>query len=68
MLVRCAWCKKIVGNKPPFGGKWDEEITDGICAECLKRYFGVLKNDQARASKKNSSGSSQDRPTVSDSG
>jgi hypothetical protein len=43
MLIRCAWCKRILGDKPPFGGKWDKEITDGICDDCLKKYFGVLE-------------------------
>lgn len=41
MLIRCAWCKRITGNKPPYGGKHDKEITDGICSECEKKYFGT---------------------------
>jgi len=39
LIIRCAWCQKIVGNKPPFGAKYDAEITDGICDDCLNRYF-----------------------------
>lgn len=39
MLIRCAWCKTMTGNKPPYGGKYDREITDGICDDCLKKYF-----------------------------
>ena len=39
MKIRCAWCKKITGDKPPYGGKYDEEITDGICPDCLTKYF-----------------------------
>jgi len=37
--IRCAWCKRITGDKPPYGGKYDEEITDGICPSCLAKYF-----------------------------
>jgi len=39
MLIRCAWCKRILGDKPPYGGKYDREVTDGICDDCLNRYF-----------------------------
>ena len=39
MIIRCAWCKKIIGDKPPYGGKYDEGFTDGICDDCLNRYF-----------------------------
>lgn len=39
MLIRCAWCKRTLGDKPPYGGKYDKEITDGICDDCLARYF-----------------------------
>ena len=47
MIIRCAWCKKITGNKPPFGGKYDKEITDGICSECELKFFGRKeKNEQ----------------------
>ena len=39
MLIRCAWCKRILGDKPPYGGKYDRDVTDGICEDCYKRYF-----------------------------
>jgi len=39
MLIRCAWCKRTLGDKSPYGGKYDSEITDGICDDCLNRYF-----------------------------
>ena len=39
MLIRCAWCGRVTGNKPPFGGGYDKEITDGICDECQVKYF-----------------------------
>ena len=56
MLVRCAWCKRIIGAKPPFGGRWDREITDGICENCAKKYFGSYgdkkeKEDESNADK-----------------
>ena len=39
MLIRCAWCQRIMGDKPPYGGKYDKDITDGICNDCLAKYF-----------------------------
>ena len=39
MIIRCAWCKKITGDKPPFGGKYDSQITDGICQDCIDKLF-----------------------------
>jgi len=41
MIVRCAWCRCIFRDQPPYGGWWDKEITDGICDDCLKKYFGI---------------------------
>ena len=31
MEIQCAWCKKILGEKPPFG---DKGITHSICEKC----------------------------------
>jgi len=45
MIIRCAWCKHIIGDKPPYGGKWDREITDSICNECLKKHFGMSREE-----------------------
>ena len=39
MKIRCAWCRQFQGSKFPFGGKYDRDITDGICDECLNKYF-----------------------------
>ena len=39
MIIKCAWCGKIVGTKPPFGGWRDKEIVDGICDDCLNEHF-----------------------------
>ena len=39
MLIRCAWCKGILGDKPPYGGQNDTDITDGICRDCLESHF-----------------------------
>jgi len=38
MLIRCAWCKppRITGEKEPLE---DEGVTDGICDDCLAKYF-----------------------------
>lgn len=37
MVIECAWCKKILGEKPPYE---DRSITSSICDECRKKYFG----------------------------
>ena len=39
MLIKCAWCGRTVGNKPPFGGKFDKEVVEGICDACLNEHF-----------------------------
>ena len=39
MKIRCAWCRHFMGSKPPFGGHYDKDITDGICNECLDKYW-----------------------------
>ena len=45
MKVRCAWHGEIISEKPPYGGKYDEMVTDGICLDCEKKYFGKeIKN------------------------
>jgi len=36
MIIRCAWCKKILGEKPPYE---DKSYTDTICEECLAKHF-----------------------------
>ncbi len=43
MLIRCSWHGGIIGEKPPFGGKHDSKVTDGICPECEAKYFGQLE-------------------------
>ncbi len=39
MIIRCAWCKKVTGNKPPYGGEYEDLVTDGICLVCKEKYF-----------------------------
>lgn len=43
MKIICAWCRKNMGEKPPFGGlngKLDKAITHGICSECEESILG----------------------------
>lgn len=37
--MRCAWCSRVTGSKPPYGDKYDKEVTHGICDDCLDKYF-----------------------------
>ena len=41
MKIRCAWCvpPRTMGEKEPLG---DEGVTDGICDDCLARYFPTV--------------------------
>ncbi len=39
MIIKCSWCKRVIVTKPPFGGVFDEGLVDGICDECLVKYF-----------------------------
>lgn len=34
MYVKCAWCGKDLGQKPPFDNK---SISHSICLECRKK-------------------------------
>lgn len=43
MIIRCAWCGVIQSNKPPYGGNYEKMITDGICEQCLGKYFPIEK-------------------------
>lgn len=36
MILRCAWCQTIMGEKEPLD---DNNFTDGICTNCLETYF-----------------------------
>lgn len=40
MIVKCAWCGKIIGEKEPLE---DKSVTHGICPECVKKYFPEKK-------------------------
>jgi len=39
MIVRCALCKRIVWDRPPYNVKWDRGIVDGICDQCIKPWL-----------------------------
>jgi len=35
----CIYCKKVYGEKPPFGGledKFTNQETHGICPDCMR--------------------------------
>ena len=37
LIIKCAWCGKSLGEKPPYK---DKHITHGICERCQMKYFG----------------------------
>lgn len=39
MLIRCSWCRKILGEKEGEG------ITDTICPDCFKKVMEEIEND-----------------------
>lgn len=40
MIVKCAWCGKDMGEKPPYE---DKSITHGICDECYRKAVEDIK-------------------------
>ena len=42
MIVKCAWCGKKLGEKPPYE---DKDETHAICDECLKKHFPRKKRE-----------------------
>ncbi len=61
MKIRCAWHGEIIGEKPPYGGIYDEIITDGICPKCKKKYFGKeIKNGRKVQTREEKASQSQE--------
>ncbi len=48
MIIHCAWCGHVICNKPPFGGKYDNEITQGICNPCYNKELRDLEEFNAK--------------------
>ncbi len=42
MCRTCAWCRRFLGEKPPYE---DTSETHGICPDCVKKYFPEGGND-----------------------
>ena len=36
LIIKCAWCGKYLGEKPPYE---DKSVTHSICPQCRKKYF-----------------------------
>lgn len=45
MIRICAYCGKVMGEKPPFE---DRRVTHGMCDACLKEWKEKVKNDKGR--------------------
>jgi len=43
VIIKCAWCGKVMGEKPPYE---DKSITHSICDKCLKKQFPKLPATQ----------------------
>ena len=47
MIIQCAWCKKIMGTKEPYG-KHSEVISHGICRQCEKEFLSESTGEADR--------------------
>ncbi len=43
MIRVCAWCKKVIGQKPPFE---DKSETHGMCESCFSKVERGDSNEQ----------------------
>lgn len=42
MKVKCAWCGKDMGEKPPLD---DLDTTHGMCMECYRKQIKSIKKE-----------------------
>lgn len=40
MIVQCAWCLKMVGEKAPLK---DKAVTHGICKQCNDKLMAQVR-------------------------
>lgn len=40
MIRQCAWCLKMLGEKPPYQ---DKSVTHTMCKECQKKMMDQIK-------------------------
>lgn len=40
MIIQCAWCLRMSGNKVPLK---DKRITHGICEECQRKMMKQVR-------------------------
>lgn len=43
MKIQCAWCKKDMGEKPPYE---DPATTHSICDECLAKQLKAVNTPE----------------------
>ncbi|NOZ64747.1 MAG: hypothetical protein GXO71_07505 [Caldiserica bacterium] len=55
MIIQCAWCKEIVGEKEPLQ---DKRVTSTICPECFKKLKKEIE-ERKRKEKKTPPGKTQ---------
>ena len=49
MIIICAWCNKVLGDKLPIDGKHKTEKTHGICHACFTKEFNkYLKEKETK--------------------
>ncbi len=48
MIIQCAWCGKIVGEKEPLK---DKRITSTICPECFRKVKAEIEKRRKKEKK-----------------
>ena len=59
MIVQCAWCKKIMGEKEPLT---DKSVTHTICKDCSIKFLGIDPKTKKETESMNNSKKKQNPP------
>ena len=54
ILIKCSWCGKLIGEKPPYGGihnEYSTQVTHGICEECQRGMDADIRAEQLEKDK-----------------
>ena len=53
MIIQCAWCKKVIGEKAPLN---DPMVSHTICRDCSIKHFGIDPEEGKRVTTKKNPG------------